>query len=104
MRPPARLQPAAALLRRCRRKTFLSLCASARTASNLRHYVSNTQPLRSSVGASPYTADRYPNLKRNAEFKTVDKQDIAFFQSVIASESGVLTADRPEELEPFNEV
>ncbi|KAJ3021189.1 hypothetical protein HKX48_009023 [Thoreauomyces humboldtii] len=49
------------------------------------------------------TATRYPHLVRNPSFKEIDKADVAFFRSVIKSPTGVITAEQPDELEPFNQ-
>ncbi|TPX67412.1 hypothetical protein SpCBS45565_g03790 [Spizellomyces sp. 'palustris'] len=49
------------------------------------------------------TADRYPHLKRHARYNALTGEDVAFFKSVVKSDAGVITADRPDELDPFNE-
>ena len=54
--------------------------------------------------AVPFTADRYPNLKRDKRYKQLDAEDVAYFKSIISSSAGVITADNPEELDSFNEV
>ncbi|KAJ3147586.1 hypothetical protein HDU89_005202 [Geranomyces variabilis] len=53
--------------------------------------------------AQALTSAQYPSLRRNPAFKSLDDKDVAFFKSAIKSPAGVITADTPDELEPFNQ-
>ncbi|CCH61739.1 hypothetical protein TBLA_0F01970 [Henningerozyma blattae CBS 6284] len=44
----------------------------------------------------PFTFEKYPNVKRNPNFKSIDSQDIAFFQSILPSPQSILQSDLDE--------
>ncbi|KAJ3176633.1 hypothetical protein HDU87_004961 [Geranomyces variabilis] len=58
---------------------------------------------RAAAAAQALTSAQYPTLRRNPDFKTLNDNDVAFFKSAIKSPAGVITADTPDELEPFNQ-
>ncbi|TKA29535.1 hypothetical protein B0A50_03548 [Salinomyces thailandicus] len=52
-----------------------------------------------------YTADSYPNLKRDSRFKEVTADDVAFFREVLGSDNAIIdgvTKDASDDLEAFN--
>ncbi|QIX02220.1 hypothetical protein AMS68_007737 [Peltaster fructicola] len=52
-----------------------------------------------------YTADAYPNIKRDSKFKELDADDIRFFKELLGSESAIIdgvTQDASDDLAAFN--
>ncbi|KAJ6155838.1 actin interacting protein 2 [Penicillium chermesinum] len=61
-------------------------------------------PLRASTKEIKYTSEAY-NIQRDPKFAEVTADDVAFFKSLLGSESAVVdgvTADATDDIEPFN--
>ncbi|KAJ5223322.1 actin interacting protein 2 [Penicillium chermesinum] len=71
-------------------------------ATALRSFSST--PLRASTKEIKYTSEAY-NIQRDPKFAEVTADDVAFFKSLLGSESAVVdgvTADATDDIEPFN--
>ncbi|KAF2768724.1 hypothetical protein EJ03DRAFT_328031 [Teratosphaeria nubilosa] len=52
-----------------------------------------------------FTAESYPNIKRDSRFKKLDENDVKYFKELLGSESAVIdgvTRDATDDLEGFN--
>lgn len=48
------------------------------------------------------TAEAYPKVKRNPNFKVLDSEDLAYFRSILSNDE-ILNSQAPEELASFNQ-
>ncbi|KAJ8329386.1 D-lactate ferricytochrome c oxidoreductase [Batrachochytrium dendrobatidis] len=67
----------------------------SRAILHLRSYTTKT--------AVPLTATRFPSIKRNPAFKTLDSNDIAAFKKILPDETSVVDGTDPDALLPFNQ-